>query len=125
MQEQDAPDSVRVVKVDTSVYGLTAVLKSGYQFTGRAYLHIQRTGEGELEIRLRPKQAGINPDDLAGEFLNDLIDQRLREIVAKETQAARDLILAHALSKTSLLHLELETTNPFPDHETGNQSRKG
>lgn len=111
---------VRVITVDTAVYGLTAILKSAYLFTGRAFLHLQRVGDDQVEVRIRPKQAGSDPDDMAGDFLNDLIDQRLREIVGRETQAARDLIVAHALSKTALLNRNLESADPL--NGGGNQN---
>jgi His-Xaa-Ser system protein HxsD len=94
---------VRLLRLDLPVYGLTAILKSAYLFTDRAYLHIQRAGTEHLEVRIRPKGPDGSPDALAGEFLNDLLDQRLREIIGQETQQARDLILAHALTKTNLL----------------------
>ena len=47
--------------------------------------------------------------------MNDLLDQTLREKVAKETEAFRNLIVAHALSKTCLINSELETQDPFTD----------
>ncbi len=90
------------VSVDLSVYGLTAVLKSAYRFSGRAYLHVQDAGGGKVDVWVRAKD-GSAPDQVAGEFLNDLLDQRLREIVATETRPERDLILAHALSRTNLV----------------------
>jgi hypothetical protein len=51
---------------------------------------------------------------MAGEFCNALLDQTLREIVSQESEAERNLILAHALSRTTLIHPELETESPIP-----------
>lgn len=109
-----------LVRVDTSVYGLIPVLKAAHRFTDRAYLHIQRSDENELEVRLRPQRPGIESESLAGEFLNQLIEEKLRDHIGRETQRSRDLILAHALSKTSLLNPSLETGMPvFPHDRNG------
>lgn len=117
METPCSSELVRLIRVDTAVYGLVAVLKSAYRLTDRAYLHIQRSGANQLEMRLRPQRPDVDPDTLAGEFLNDLVDQRLRELVGRETQQARDLILAHALSKTPLINAALESTDPFSTHD--------
>lgn len=110
------PDGpMRLVTVDTSIYSLKAVLKSAYSFTARAYLHLQYRDATVIEVRMRPKRATDDPESVVFDFLNDLIDQRLRDLIASETEQARDLILAHALSKTCLLAPELETTDPRTD----------
>jgi hypothetical protein len=43
------------------------------------------------------------------------LDQSLREIVARESEPVRNLILAHALSRTPFVDPELETVDPFAD----------
>jgi His-Xaa-Ser system protein HxsD len=106
---------MRLVTVDTSIYSLKAVLKSAYSFTARAYLHLQHRDATVIEVRMRPKCASEDPESIVFDFLNDLIDQRLRDLIAAETEQARDLILAHALSKTCLLAPELETADPRTD----------
>lgn len=110
------PDGpMRMVAVDTSIYSVKAVLKSAYSFTARAYLHLQYRDATVIEVRMRPKRAGDDPETVVYDFLNDLIDQRLRNLIAAETEPARDLIMAHALSKTCLLAPELETADPTTD----------
>lgn len=106
---------VRLVVIDTKVYGLNAVLKAAYWFTDRAFLHLQ-SGDGQkIEVRLRAKEPGTDVDSLVGDFMKELLDQQLRETVAAETEGIRDLIFSHALSKTPLLHRDLETADPFSD----------
>jgi len=110
-----AEGPVRLITVDVSVYGLRPLLKSAYLFTDRAFLHLQYRDECTIEVRFRAKRSDADTDTIARDFLNDLIDQRLREMVAAETESTRDLILAHALSKTSLLNRDLETADPVSD----------
>lgn len=105
----------RLARIDESVYGLTAVLKSAYRATGRSYLHLQRGAGGVIEVRLRAKRPDDDSDAALREFLNDLIDQGCREIVARETQGTRDLIMAHALSRSNLISPGLESANPEED----------
>lgn len=110
----DGDGPVRLVTVDPEVYGLNAILKVAYWFTDRAFLHLQYGVDQKIEVRLRTRDPNTQVDDLVGEFMNELLDQKLRETVAAETEGIRDLIFRHALSETSLLHRDLETTDPFP-----------
>lgn len=87
--------------VDLGVYSLIALEKTVHRFTDRCFVHLQRNGEC-IEVRMTPKAATPNID-LPGEFCNDLLDQTLREKVAAETENERGLLLAHALSRTSLV----------------------
>lgn len=105
--------AVRMVPVEEAVYGIDAVLKAAYWLTDRAYVHVQHGPPGKIELRIRPMLAGGDVDALAGEFLNNLLEQRLRETVAAETEKTRDLILGHALSKTTLVGRDLEQSDPF------------
>jgi len=107
----------RLARIDLNVYGLEAVLKSAYRFTGKCFIHLQHAAENGVEIRLRPKLADEDPDAAIREFFNDLLDQRLRSIVAAETAEVRNLVMAHALSQTSFIRPALETAEPTEDPE--------
>lgn len=114
-----------LAEVDLGVYGLSALLKVAYRFTDRCYLHLQQRTPTQIEVRFRAKATEISLDEIAGEFLNELLDQSLREIVLRESEAERNLILAHALSRTTLLHPELESTDPFSDLERSEDLHNG
>jgi His-Xaa-Ser system protein HxsD len=101
-----------LVEIDLGVYTLSALLRVAYRFTDRCYLHLQKKGE-RVVVRFRPKAAEPPLDQIAGEFCNELLDQSLREIVARESEPVRNLILAHALSRTPFVDPELETADPF------------
>ncbi|MEY2484233.1 MAG: hypothetical protein QOK24_2761 [Verrucomicrobiota bacterium] len=108
------PDSDGLLaQVDLGVYTLSALLRVAYRFTDRCYLHLQKKSEHFVEVRFRPKTAETPLDKIAGEFCNELLDQSLREIVTRESEPARNLILAHALSRTPFVDPELETTDPL------------
>jgi His-Xaa-Ser system protein HxsD len=62
-------------------------------------------------VRFRGKGIGSPLDQIAGEFCNELLDQTLREIVARESEPVRNLVLAHALSRTPFADTESETNS--------------
>ena len=102
------PDGTRLLTFDTSVYRLSAIKKAAYKFGGHFYALVEQH-EHITEVRLRPKESCASPDTLAGEFCNEVLDQELRETIAEETAGIRNLLLAQAFSKTSLIDPELET----------------
>jgi His-Xaa-Ser system protein HxsD len=109
----DGPD--RLVRVDLGVYTLDALLRTAYRISGRAFVHLQRDAAEVVLVRMRPRKPGYDPDTLIREFLNEVLDQRLRAIVGAETAKTHDLIMAHALSRTNLVRPELEESDPKTD----------
>jgi His-Xaa-Ser system protein HxsD len=102
------------LKLQKSLYSQDAVLKAIYRFTDRAFVDIQQ-GDDIWEVGLRPKQASADPQVLLAELRNEAVDQQLRETVAIETRAVRDLILTHALSQANLIDPELEGVDSRTD----------
>lgn len=101
-----------LAEVDLGVYSMSALLRVAYRFTDRCYLHLQRIDEHVVEVRFRARSADARMDDVAGAFCNELLDQTLREIIARESEPVRNLVLAHALSRTPFVEPELETSTP-------------
>ena len=97
-----------VVAFDPSVYRLTAIKKAAHKFGNLFFILIRTSTGGRVEAVLKAKATLADPMRVAGEFCNEVLDQDLREIIAQDTQAVRDLILAHAFSKTALLSTESE-----------------
>lgn len=92
------------IELDTAVYRLNAIKKAAYRFGDRCQIEIATAGEGRVRVTLRShplRPAAL--ELLAGELRNEVLDQELREVVAQETEAVRNLILAQAFSKTSIL----------------------
>lgn len=91
--------------VDTSVYSLTALKKVGYRFAARCSLTLGEHNDGRVHARwtFLPGTSVDQMPEILREFFQELLDQDLRETIARETQQARSVILAHAFSRTSLL----------------------
>lgn len=97
------------MEFDSAVYRLEAIKKAAYRFGGRCVAQIEVVRPGCVRVTLEPKNPGDDVGMLVGEFRNEVLDQELREVVAKETEAIRNLIVVQAFSKTSLLDADGET----------------
>jgi His-Xaa-Ser system protein HxsD len=96
----------RVVEfsIAQSLFDRSAVLKTSYRFGDRFDLKLQideETGILKVSASLRGhiRDAGVL-GRFESEFMRELIDQQLREEVRTETEAVRNLILAHTFSRT-------------------------
>ena len=92
------------LSLDTSIYSVEAIKKTAYKFADRTSVLLNRTSESALSIvfNFAGKHALENPEAVISDFCNELLDQDLREQIKKETDPLRNLIFAHAFSRTSL-----------------------
>lgn len=87
------------VLVDLQLFSQSTVKKAAYKFTGECTFSFEQVDEKTLAVTL----TFANEKDkfgIASAFTNELIDQDLREKIARETETTRELILAHAFSKS-------------------------
>lgn len=94
--------------LNTSIYGLDAIKKTAYRFADKASIILQPAAENAVSVTFNfvGKHAATNPEQVIGDFCNELLDQDLREIIKRETNPVRNIILAHAFSRTSLVEQE-------------------
>jgi len=94
-----------VLAIDTRVYSLDAVKKTAYKFAALTSVILQPKTDNVVSVLFN--FAGIHgkndPEQVISDFCNALLDQDLREIIKRETTPVRNLILAHAFSRTSLV----------------------
>jgi His-Xaa-Ser system protein HxsD len=85
------------VCVDPNIYCLTAILKTAYWFTDQCYLFLANHPP-LIEVEFRLKQGGTTDalKKLCGEFLNNLLDQAVRQKVLEETSVVRDTLVKKA-----------------------------
>ena len=100
---------------DSAVYRLSAIKKAAHKFGGLFHILVEQRDQ-VTEVRMKPKAPTASVDALIGEFGNEVLDQELRETVAEETTGIRDLLLAQAFSKTSLIDSEMETAEYDTEH---------
>lgn len=98
-----SPESLSI-QVDTSLYSLDALLRTCYVYTDRCYLFLERSAVPTIiSVRLTRKTQETDLSGLAGEFGNELINQKLRREIAEETRAIRELIVTQAFTEADLL----------------------
>jgi His-Xaa-Ser system protein HxsD len=98
-------DGVIRILLNPDAYRLAAIQKTAYVFADRctALIGTPENGHLPLSIVFRSKMTEADALHLAQLFLQELIDQELREHLGEETRAMRSLILAHAFSRTNLI----------------------
>ena len=79
-------------------------MRAAHRLTDRFFAIVER-GLQHLTVTLTPKSRDADGESVEGEFSNLLLDEELRERIAKETEAERALIMAHALSRQPLANL--------------------
>jgi His-Xaa-Ser system protein HxsD len=119
---QSISDEKMSIQVNLDVYSLEVVFRVCYLFTDRCYLFITEEvsmgkDAGVISVEEYSTSAPANtiivhfarktPDcDLsiiAGEFSNELINQRVRLAIADETRMIRELIVTQAFTEADLL----------------------
>ena len=93
--------------INLDIYSLDAIKKTCYKFSDRCSIFLDEVNNDAQTIKviftLTQDKPNIDGEGLLNEFKNELLDQDLRERISSETEAIRNLILAQAFSKTSLL----------------------
>lgn len=95
------------VNFDSRVYTLIAVKKAAYKYIDSFSADISLTND---EVRCSLKLTSQRSDEsfarLVDDFKKEVLDQDLREKLRVETEPVRNLILAHAFSKTGTISHE-------------------
>lgn len=93
------PEDTVTVSVDTSIYGEEALFRACYQFTDKCYLFLRRQGNSTIVVEFRRRNHDAPLAEVAGAFCNELIDQRLRVSIARDTARVRELIVRQAFAE--------------------------
>lgn len=88
-----------VVSVSPKLYPLESVYGAAYVFLGRAYVFLDGDPKKEVHIHLKGKKelSEKEMENLADEFLNELLNCGLRYQISKENQKIREYIVGAAL----------------------------
>ncbi len=106
------------VSVDPSLYTPTAIFKTAYWFTDQCYLYLaKRASMVEVEFRLKSGDSTDALKKVCGDFLNNLLDQSVRQKVLEETSGIRDTLLKKAFfdAKASIAKGVVSDESHVPD----------
>jgi His-Xaa-Ser system protein HxsD len=101
-----------VMKFKKSLYSKTALLKAAYNFTDRAYVHLDADSE-YFYVSLSPKERLCVDEN---EFVNEMLTQSVRHEVYLQTKNVRELLLARAMA-TSVVDEGIESDSEPMDGE--------
>ena len=98
---------IREVTFDKATFSLDVLKKAAYRLIDQFSVEFQVCEKFyKCILRLDGKQTEESMDCFVSEFRKEVLDQDLRASIAKETEQIRNLILAHAFSKTGLIRGE-------------------
>jgi len=113
------------IEIDTTIYSLNAVLRASYKFTDQAYFFIahREDARDRVVVTLTLNNSASSIRVLVGNFCNELLDQQVRESLAREFGDIRTLIVAQAFSEGNLLDPKRDDGNCEEDPRATLQRR--
>ena len=98
-------DFEKMLKFNKELYSKTALIKAAYNFTDKAYVHLDADDQNYY-VSISAKADG----DLVSEeeFMNEILAQSVRHEVYIQTKNIRELMLARAMASSVMLEEEYE-----------------
>lgn len=90
-------------ELDAKAYSLAALKKAAYRVADRCTVIFGRSDSEVVAITILAN-ADADVTNCLRAFMDEALDQELRERIGAQTAPLRDLILAHAFSRTSLVN---------------------
>lgn len=87
-----------LIEFDSHVFSLDTIKKTLYRFSDKCSFDIAMK-DNIITVVFQAK----TEEDWIGKIKNEVLDQDLRDIISKETENIRTLILANAFSNTGLI----------------------
>lgn len=92
------------LEFDSRIYSVDTLQRAALKFTDACSFDFRLRGDiAEVAIAPLNEAYTLKVDPLVASFRNEVLDQHLRSIIAKETENERNLILAYAFSNTKLI----------------------
>lgn len=100
---ESAVSIVATVEFDTTIFSVDSIKKAAYRLSGPVSFDFKWSGENlRCDILSSGSLSAFDIQELTQRFRTEVLDQDLRQKIAKETTNSRNVILAHVFSKTGL-----------------------
>ncbi len=104
MKDLDKPTKSLAATFDNKVFSVIAIKKAAYKYVRVFSADITMQGEQiNCQLTFSSPVSEEEGGRLVEDFKKEVLDQDLRERLKGETEAVRNVILAHAFSKTGLI----------------------
>lgn len=100
-----------ILTFNKEIYPKIALIKAAYNYTDRAYLHLDAT-DSHYTVEIIPKDNSVYISEM--EFVNEMLCQCTRHAVYEQTKEVRELLLARSFA-SSLIERSQFDTNDIPD----------
>lgn len=89
-----------VILLDKEYFEKSAIFAASYKFTHKYIVQIEPEGQRKVSVSIVPKQASneLLLKDVAGEFMNEVLDQQVRLDLERRYGSIRELIVRHAFA---------------------------
>jgi His-Xaa-Ser system protein HxsD len=101
-QLANAGQPVAELTVDRGLFTDDTVMRAAYWFTDRCHMQFEQLAPDRLLVRFYGRAGVADAGNVAGDFANELLNQRLRDTIARETASIRELIVAQAFAESEL-----------------------
>jgi His-Xaa-Ser system protein HxsD len=88
-----------LININKNVFNEELVIRTMYRYSGKYYVSHQ-SSDNYWTVSLIPKINGYELDNLVNEFNNDILDEKIRQIVRLETAGVAELLLKTALQNS-------------------------
>jgi len=107
----DETNAHTMITVDPEIYSKDALMAAAFTFIDRAYIFLDKSDTGQLQVHLRWKEKNKLPElaRLEGEFSNELLTQDIRGQLAESNQELLSAIIGHSLASAEV------ATNPVEE----------
>lgn len=104
-----------IFSLNSKITSLEAVYSTCYAFIDKFYIYLDKNKENFV-VALQPKEGKINLKTVEGEFRNELLNNLLREKIAKNNSKIREYILGQALYSSTPSEIEEFLTKTGEDY---------
>src|SRR5262245_14363478 len=113
------------IEVDLSIYSPDTLIRAAYKFTDRAFFFLSsdQTELRRCTVFVGVKTPGRDVDGILADFVNELLDQSLRERLETEFGSIRTLLVAQAFSEGNLLDPDRENRDYRDDSGAASEVR--
>ena len=88
------------MKFNRELYSKTALIKAAYNFTDRAYVHLD-ADDKYYYVEISPKNDMTEISER--EFTNEILAQSVRHVIYRQTKNIRELLLARAMASSVVI----------------------
>lgn len=110
---------MKSMKFRKELYPKVALIKAAYNYTDRAYLHLD-ADDKYYYVSIVNKESGEEIKE--EEFINEMLTQSVRHEVYSQTKNIRELLLARAMATSVIMNEQVESTDVSNDNDFSESS---